>query len=108
MGNAGDGQKAGERAEHAWAPPVLQHLEILEANSAAWEFFKLSLMHQLTLYFFHVVHSVHGECGSLLSFAAQHSSSRGKAGPCITHFLNIFSNTAILIRKQHIHGHVYA
>lgn len=65
MGSTGDGQKAGERAEHAWAVLILCRLEILEANSAAWEFFKLSLVYQSSICFLHAVHSVDGEWGSL-------------------------------------------
>lgn len=65
MGSTGDGQKTGERAEHAWAALILHHLEILEENSAAREFFKLSLACQLSICFLHTVHSVHGEWGSL-------------------------------------------
>ena len=67
MRSTGDGEKAGERADHAWAVLILHHLEILEANSAAWEFFKLSVAYQLSICFLHVVHYVFGEWGSLFS-----------------------------------------
>lgn len=82
MGSTGDGQKAGERAEHAWAVLILHNWELLEANSAAWEFFKLSFTYQLSLCFFYVVHYVFEEWGSLSSFTAQHCSIRCKKGSC--------------------------
>ena len=83
MEDTGDGQKAGERTEHAWAVQILHHLEILEANSASWKCFQ-AVSYVPIKYMF-------PPCGALciwrwglplLSFTAQHCSSRGKVGSC--------------------------
>lgn len=66
MGSTGDGQKAEESAWHARGVLILRRLEILEANSAAWEFFKLSLAYQLSI-LLHVALYVFGEWGALFS-----------------------------------------
>ena len=83
MGSSGDRQKAWERAEHSWTVLILHRLEILEENSAAWEFFKLSLVCQLGVCFLHTVLSVNGEQGSLFSpILPSGCSSRCKVGSC--------------------------
>lgn len=109
MGSTGERQKARERAQQPWAVLILHHLEILGANSAAWEFFKLFLVCRLSICVLHVVHCVFGKRSSLFSpLLPSTVVADAKLDLSITHFLNFSSNTDTLIRKQHIQGHVDA
>lgn len=92
MGSTGDRQKAGERAQHPWAVLILHHLEILGANSAAWEFFKPFHACHLSICLPHMVHCVFGERGSLFSPLLPGTVvADAKLDLAITHFLNFSS-----------------